>query len=243
MSSLAPDKEVDGMLLMTTGSPVISTERLALTLEIFLRVTLMDMMMILMPEHTCRPVYLSTRLPAHSSTCTLVYLSTRLPVHSSTCTRFYIVSFIRSLPSSFFNSWKLTAVCFLSNRVIGGDELDDVSGDGLADRRPQHAVVSVQKLHGLEVRRPDPHDDDRQRQARRPDDGVPGLIEVGDLAVGEDEEDRVLLQRDRHGGGVALRALGGDGGDVVDEGREVCGSGESQLRHHHPVGLDDPIDT
>lgn len=77
------------------------------------------------------------------------------------------------------------------------DELDNVSGDRLPHCRPQHAIVSIQQLHGLKVRRPHPNDDDWQRQPRRPNNGVPGLIEVGDLPVSEDEEDVVLLQSDR----------------------------------------------
>lgn len=40
------------------------------------------------------------------------------------------------------------------------DKLDNVSGDRLPHRRPQHAIVSIQQLHGLEVRWPHPNDDD-----------------------------------------------------------------------------------
>lgn len=145
------------------------------------------------------------------------------------------------------------------------DELDNVSGDRLPHCRPQHAIVSIQQLHGLKVRRPHPNDDDWQRQPRRPNNGVPGLIEVGDLPVSEDEEDVVLLQRDRpesqseceflvnysrvflcvrpHRGGVGLCSGCGDGSNVSDEGREVCGSRESQLRQNLPVGFHDPLNT
>lgn len=73
------------------------------------------------------------------------------------------------------------------------DKLDDVSGDSLSWRRPQHAVVSIQKLHGLEVSWPHANNDDWQRQPWRPNYGISGLVEVGDLTVSEDEEDVVLL--------------------------------------------------
>lgn len=53
----------------------------------------------------------------------------------------------------------------------------------------------------------------------------------------------VFLCVSPHRGGVALCAGGGDGGDMIDDGREVCGSRESQLRHHHPVGFNDPLNT
>lgn len=76
------------------------------------------------------------------------------------------------------------------------DKLDDVSGNGLPYCRLQHSIVSIKKLHGLEVSRPHPHNDDRQRKPRRPDDGIPGLVEVRNLTISEDEEDKVLLQRD-----------------------------------------------
>ena len=151
------------------------------------------------------------------------------------------------------------------------DKLDNVSGDRLPHRRPQHAIVSIQQLHGLEVRWPHPNDDDWQRQPRRPNNSVPGLIEVCDLTVSEDEEDVVLLQIDRsesqcecvfsenfscvflcvcvcvcvcpHRGSVGLRSGRGDGSNVSYDGREVCGSRESQLRQNLPVGLNDPLNT
>lgn len=144
--------------------------------------------------------------------------------------------------------------------VSEGDELDDVSGDGLPHGGPQHAVVSVQKLHGLEVGRPHPNDDDGQRQPRGPNDGVLRLVKVCDLAISEDEEDEVLLKRDAgggfesvhecvhvgsrvcpHSGSVGLGGAGGDGRHMVDDGREVSGSREAELRQNHPVGVDDAL--
>lgn len=77
------------------------------------------------------------------------------------------------------------------------DKLDNVSGNSLPYCRPEDAVISVQKFHGLKVRRPHPHDDDGQWQQRCPNDGVPGLIKVCDLAVGQEEEDKVLLHKTR----------------------------------------------
>lgn len=46
-----------------------------------------------------------------------------------------------------------------------------------------------------------------------------------------------------HRGGVTLHAGGGDGANVVDDWREVCGSRESQLRQNTPVGFNDALNT
>lgn len=78
--------------------------------------------------------------------------------------------------------------------ISEGDKLDNVSGNSFSHGGPEHAVVSIQKLHGLKIGRPHPHDNDGQGQPRCSDDGVSGLIEICDLPVGEDEEDEVLLQ-------------------------------------------------
>lgn len=75
------------------------------------------------------------------------------------------------------------------------NELDNVSGNGFSRGGLEHAIVSIQKLHGLKVSWPHPHDNDRQGQPRRSNYGVPSLIQVCDLSVSEDEEDQVLLQK------------------------------------------------
>lgn len=77
------------------------------------------------------------------------------------------------------------------------DKLDNVSGNSLAHCWPEDTIVSIQELHSLKVCGAHPHDDDGQRQQGGPNDGVPGLVEVGDLAVRQDEEDKVLLQKTR----------------------------------------------
>lgn len=152
--------------------------------------------------------------------------------------------------------------------VSEGDKLDNVSGHSLSHSWPQDTIVSIQKLHGLKVSRPHPNNDDGQRQPRRPDNGVTGLVKVGDFAVSEDEEHAVLLRRDMraglewvlvflegrvhvcvcvcvrpHRGTVALSTGGSDGSNVIDDRREICGSGEFQLGQDHPVGFHNPLNT
>lgn len=143
------------------------------------------------------------------------------------------------------------------------DKLDNVSGNSLPHCGPENTIISIQKFHGLKVCGAHPHDDDGHRQQRGPNDGVPGLVEVGDLAIGQDEQDKVLLQETRrqlllgvfrnasvgyvsaspHRGSVALDTAGSDGSHVIYDGGEVCGSGEFQLGQHHPVGVHDPLNT
>lgn len=54
---------------------------------------------------------------------------------------------------------------------------------------------------------------------------------------------RVCVCARPYRGSVALRACGGNGSNMIDDGREVCGSRESQLRQNHPVGFNDPLNT
>lgn len=46
-----------------------------------------------------------------------------------------------------------------------------------------------------------------------------------------------------HSCAVGLCSCGCNGCDVIDEGREVCWSRESQLRQSHPVGFNYPLNT
>lgn len=77
--------------------------------------------------------------------------------------------------------------------VAKGDELDDVPEDGLSFGRSQDSIVSVQHLHVAEVGVPDPDDDDGHREVGGLDDGLPRVGHVGDDAVGQDQQDEVLL--------------------------------------------------
>lgn len=78
-----------------------------------------------------------------------------------------------------------------------GDKLHDVPHGSLASHGAQASVVSVQELHGREVRVADSHDDDGHGQAGGVDNGVPSLVHVCDDSVGDDEEDKILLWRQR----------------------------------------------
>lgn len=73
-------------------------------------------------------------------------------------------------------------------------ELDDVSGGNVASGRSQQFVVAVQKLHGAEVSRAHPHNDDGHGQARGLHNSGACKIHVSDHAIGDDEQHVVLLR-------------------------------------------------
>lgn len=77
--------------------------------------------------------------------------------------------------------------------VLEGDELDDVAQDRLALGRPQDPVVAVQDLHVGEVGVAHADDDDGHGEVGGVHDGLPRVGHVGDDAVGQDEQDEVLL--------------------------------------------------
>lgn len=78
--------------------------------------------------------------------------------------------------------------------VPEGHELNNVSQDRLSFGRPQNSVVAVQHLHVAEVSVAHPHNDDRHGEVGGVDDGLPGVGHVCDDAVGQDQQDEVLLQ-------------------------------------------------
>lgn len=77
--------------------------------------------------------------------------------------------------------------------VSEGHELNDVSKDRLSLGRPQDPVVAIQHLHVAEVGIAHAHDDDRHGEVGGVDDGLPGVSHVCDDAVGQDQQDEVLL--------------------------------------------------
>lgn len=74
-----------------------------------------------------------------------------------------------------------------------GHKLNDVSGHRLPRQGLEDAIVAVQELHGLEVGLAHPDDDDGHGQLGAVDDGLPGLVQVSDLTVRDDQEHKVLL--------------------------------------------------
>ena len=80
-------------------------------------------------------------------------------------------------------------------------KLDDVSHGRLSSLRTQASIVSIQELHGSEVRPPYPDYDDRHWQTRGVDDGVAGLVHVCDHSVSDDEQNVVLLQEENNNTG------------------------------------------
>lgn len=133
--------------------------------------------------------------------------------------------------------------------VAEGDELDDVPEDGLSFGRPQDPVVAVQHLHVAEVGVPDPDDDDGHGEVGGLDDGLPGVGHVGDDAVGQDQQDEVLLKQKvevgldgesgsrptflqeeaPHHGLLGVDLLGGGLGHLLDDGSDVGGTVELQF--------------
>lgn len=75
-------------------------------------------------------------------------------------------------------------------------KLDNVSHGGFACQRAQTSIVSVQELHRCEVCVAYSNDDDGHGQSGGIDDGTACLIHVCYHSVGDDEEDKVLLQED-----------------------------------------------
>ncbi|MEQ2211927.1 hypothetical protein XENOCAPTIV_020644 [Xenoophorus captivus] len=78
-------------------------------------------------------------------------------------------------------------------KISKWDKLNDVSGYGLSHSGPENAIVSIQKLHGLKIGWPHSHNNNRQGQLGCPDYGIPGLVQVSDFAISEDQENKVLL--------------------------------------------------
>lgn len=76
------------------------------------------------------------------------------------------------------------------------NKLDYVSHGSFSGQRAQTAIVAVQELHGGEVGSPDSYNDDGHWQARGVDDGVAGLVHVGDHPVSDDQQNKVLLHED-----------------------------------------------
>lgn len=74
-----------------------------------------------------------------------------------------------------------------------GHELDDVAQHGLALGGAQHAVVPVQDLHVREVGVAHADDDDGHGQVGGADDGLPRVRHVRHHAVGQDQQDEILL--------------------------------------------------
>lgn len=71
--------------------------------------------------------------------------------------------------------------------------MNDVSCHRLSCQGLEDAVVAVQELHGLEVGLAHTDDDDGHGQLGAVDDGLPCLVQVGDLTVRDDQEHKVLL--------------------------------------------------
>lgn len=76
-------------------------------------------------------------------------------------------------------------------------ELDNVSKDRLSLGRPQNPIIAIQHLHVTEVSIAHSHNDDRHGEVGGMDDGLPGVGHVCDDAVGQDQQDEVLLQSTR----------------------------------------------
>ena len=74
-----------------------------------------------------------------------------------------------------------------------GNKLHDVPQGSHARSRAQNPIVSVQDLHGAEVRPSYPDDDDGHGQLRGVDDGAEGLVHVCDHPVSDDQQHKVLL--------------------------------------------------
>lgn len=148
-------------------------------------------------------------------------------------------------------------------------ELDNVPGGHVPSGRGQQFVVAVQKLHGAEVSPAHPHDDDGHGQAGGLHDRGAREIHVGDHTVRDDEQHVVLLQarakkkkkkisfpivghigaffKNENGsapywGHVLPQSLSGEAGSVVDDGSEVGGTPELQLREALLVGLNHTLD-
>lgn len=100
-------------------------------------------------------------------------------------------SFVTEPELSFSLLMHHTYICKLSVR----HELDNVSGDWFSSCWPKHTVISIQKLHGLKVSWSYPRNNDWHGESWCPNDGVPRLVKVSDLAISEDQQDKVLLQR------------------------------------------------
>lgn len=77
-------------------------------------------------------------------------------------------------------------------------KLDDVSHGRLPSHRAQSSIVPIQELHGGEVCIPHSYNDDGHRQTRGVDDGIARLIHVCDHSIGDDEENIILLWRERN---------------------------------------------
>lgn len=78
--------------------------------------------------------------------------------------------------------------------VPEGHELDNVSKDRLSFGRPQNPIIAIQHLHVTEVSIAHAHDDDRHGEVGGVDYGLPGVGHVCDDAVGQDQQDEVLLR-------------------------------------------------
>ena len=72
-------------------------------------------------------------------------------------------------------------------------KLDDVPDRVLAGGGLEHAVVSVQDVHGGEVGRAHTHNDNGHGQLGRVDDGRARTVHVGDDAVRQDKQHEVVL--------------------------------------------------
>lgn len=78
--------------------------------------------------------------------------------------------------------------------VLERDKLDDVAEDGLPLWRAQDPIVPVQDLHVREVGVSHADDDDGHGQVGGVHDGLARVCHVGDDAVGQDQQDEVLLR-------------------------------------------------
>ena len=75
--------------------------------------------------------------------------------------------------------------------LIELDELDDVAGDGLTLRVPQHLTVTIQLFHRVEIGVANTNDDDRARVLSQLINQVLRLRHVMDRAVSQQEQDLV----------------------------------------------------
>mmetsp|Transcript_15728 Transcript_15728/g.48759 ORF Transcript_15728/g.48759 Transcript_15728/m.48759 type:complete len:357 (-) Transcript_15728:978-2048(-) len=110
-------------------------------------------------------------------------------------------------------------------------ELHEVAAAHAAVAVAEGAVVAIQHAHEREVRLPDADDNDGQRRVRGVDDGIHGGVGVVDAAVGEDQQDGVLVRR---------RARGARG--LLDHRREVRRPRQAHARQREQVRVENPLD-
>ena len=81
--------------------------------------------------------------------------------------------------------------------ISEGHKLDDVPRSDIPSGRSQQFIVTVEELHGTEVRRTHTHNDDGHRQTGGFYNSGARLVHVCDHAICDDEQHKVLLRMQR----------------------------------------------